>query len=257
MAHPDAGAIAHALGTWAPLPGGLRPGTIMILVADIGATVTPWMLFFQQSAVVDKGLTPRDVRDGRLDTAIGAALAAIAALATIVATSVLFGQPGSAHLQAAAQFAQAIAPHVGTVGAALFALGIFEAGLVAAITISVSSAYAFGEVVGAGHSLYRQVGEAKAFYAVLLLLAAAAAGVVLIPGMPLIFVVLIVNVIAVLAMPPALLLLYLLANDGELMGRWRNSRLNNVLVTAVVAFLVCAGSLFVLSVVAPRVIGGL
>ena len=256
LAHPDFGAIGHSLLTWGPLPGGFQPSTVLILVADIGATVTPWMLFFQQSAVVDKGLTPADVRQGRVDTALGAALAGIAAIATIAATSVIFGHGGTAQLQAAAQFAQAIEPRVGSTGAALFALGIFEAGLVAAITISTSSGYAFGEVLGGGHSLYRPLGEARAFYSVLLVLAGIAAAIVLIPGMPLEFVVLIVNVIAVLAMPPALLLLYLLANDRAVMGPFRNSRLSNLLATAVVIFLVGAGLVFGLSVLAPRLFGG-
>jgi Mn2+/Fe2+ NRAMP family transporter len=256
LAHPDFGSVGRALATWSPLPGGLRPSTVLILVADIGATVTPWMLFFQQSAVVDKGLTPADVRQGRIDTALGATLAAIAAIATIAATSVVFGRGDTAGLQAAAQFAQAIRPHVGTVGASLFALGIFEAGLVAAITISTASGYAFGEVLHSGHSLYRPLREARPFYGALLALAALAAAIVLTPNMPLEFVVLIVNVIAVLAMPPALLFLYLLANDREVMGRWRNSRLNNLLATAVVVFLVGAGLLFALSVLVPRLFGG-
>lgn len=256
LTHPDFGAIGHSLLTWGPLPGGLKPTTVLILVSNIGATVTPWMLFFQQSAVVDKGLTPADVRQGRIDTALGAGLAALAAVSTIVATSVLFGHADTSKLQAAAQFAQAIESRVGYAGAALFAIGIFEAGLVAAITISTSSAYAFGEVLHRGHSLYRPLHEARAFYAVLLLLAILAASIVLIPGMPLEFIVLIVNVIAVLAMPPALLLLYLLANDREVMGRYRNSRLTNVLATSVVVFLVGAGLAFAISVVAPGVFGG-
>lgn len=256
LAHPDLGALGRALATWGPLPGGLGPSTVLILVADIGATVTPWMLFFQQSAVVDKGLTPADVRHGRIDTALGACLAAIAAIATIAATSVVFGHGDTSQLQAAAQYAQAIRPHVGGVGAALFALGIFEAGLVAAITISTSSGYAFGEVLHSGHSLYRPLRDARLFYGALLLLAACAAALVLIPGMPLEFVVLIVNVIAVLAMPPALLLLFLLANDRDVMGPWRNSRLSNALAAGVVAFLVVAGLVFGISVLAPKLFGG-
>jgi Mn2+/Fe2+ NRAMP family transporter len=254
LAHPLWGQVGRAIFTFSPLPaGGFGGSTLLILVADIGATVTPWMLFFQQSAVVDKGMTALDVRQGRIDTALGAALAAICAMAAIVATSVLFGHvsAGDVGNYQAAQFAQAIEPHVGTVGAAIFALGIFEAGLVAAVTISASSAYAFGEVLHNAHSLNRSLGDAPPFYGVLLVIAALAAAVVLIPGMPLEFTVLIVNVIAVLAMPPALLFLYLLANDRELLGTWANSRLTNVLVTIVVVFLVAAGLAFALSVVAP------
>jgi Mn2+/Fe2+ NRAMP family transporter len=257
LSHPDWGAVGRALLTWGPLPGGLNNGTLLILVADIGATVTPWMLFFQQSAVVDKGLTPQDLRHGRIDTALGAALAAVAALATIIATAPLFAHHISAADYQAAQFAQALVPYVGHVGATLFALGICEAGLVAAITISTSSAYAFGEVTGRPHSLNRPLREGWPFYAVLLACATAAAALVLIPGAPLEFIVLVVNVIAVLAMPPALLLLYLLANDREIMGELQSSRLANLLTGAVVTFLTVTGLVFALSVLFPNLLASL
>src|SRR6202451_4494133 len=85
LTHPHWSAVGWALVTWKPLPGGLTQETVLILLANIGATVTPWMLFFQQSAIADKGLTTRDIRMGRLDTALGATLATIAALATVLA----------------------------------------------------------------------------------------------------------------------------------------------------------------------------
>ena len=85
LSHPHWGAIGSALFTWKPLPGGLTQETVLILLSNIGATVTPWMLFFQQSAIADKGLTTHDIRFGRIDTVLGATLAALAALATIVA----------------------------------------------------------------------------------------------------------------------------------------------------------------------------
>ena len=93
---PDWHSVAHAMATWKPLPGGLSKDTLLIILADIGATVTPWMLFFQQSATVDKGLTRRDLHFGRIDTAIGAALAALAALGTVIATAPLL----AAHMAA-------------------------------------------------------------------------------------------------------------------------------------------------------------
>ena len=207
MTHPSWHAVGHALITWHPLPG-FNKDTLLLVLADIGATVTPWMLFFQQSATVDKGMTTKDIRFGRIDTVLGAALATAAAIATILATAPLFAHQMTADNYQAAEFAQALQPIVGRVGASLFALGMFEAGIVAAITISTSSAYAFGEVTHKPHSLNLPMGEGKSFYAVLTLCAAAAAGIVLIPGLPLVYVVLIVNVVAVLAMPPALVFLF-------------------------------------------------
>ncbi len=252
MTHPSWSAIGHAFVAWKPLPGGLNRDLLIMILADIGATVTPWMLFFQQSATVDKGLTARDIGFGRIDTVLGAALATLAALATVVAMTPLFANHMSAANFQAAEFAQALEPFIGHWGAALFALGIFEAGMIACITISTSSAYAFGEVASRPHSLNLPMSQGKAFYSVLLLEATAAAGLVLIPNLPLVYVVLIVNVIAVLAMPPALLFLYLLVNDREIMGDLVSPWWANALATGVVVLLVGAGVLFGISVVAPN-----
>ena len=147
LAHPDWPTVGHALLTWQPLPGGDKNEILLLILATLGATVTPWMIFFQQSAVVDKGMQPRDISAGRLDTILGALLAATFAIAAILATAPLFKHGISAADFQSAQFAQAIEPWIGHVGASLFALGIFEAGIVAAIAISTSSAYAFGEVL--------------------------------------------------------------------------------------------------------------
>ena len=252
LSHPHWGQIGQALITWKPLPGGITQETVLILLAAIGATVTPWMLFFQQSAIADKGLTTHDIRIGRVDTILGAVLAATAALATIVATAPLFAHGMATSNFEAAEFAQALLPFVGKWGAALFALGMFEAGMVAAVTISTSSAYAFGEVAHRPHSLNLPFQQGKSFYLVLILEAAAAAGLVLIPGIPLVYIVLLVNVIAVLAMPPALLFLYMLVNDREIMGDLVSPRWANVLALGVVIVLVAAGILFGVSVVAPK-----
>jgi Mn2+/Fe2+ NRAMP family transporter len=250
MAHPHWGAVGHALATWKPLPG-FSNDTLMIVLSDIGATVTPWMLFFQQSATVDKGMTTKDIRFGRIDTLVGAGLAAAAAVGAILATAPLFGHISAENFQAA-QFAQALQPFIGHIGASLFALGMVEAGIVASITISTSSAYAFGEVAQRPHSLNLPVKEGKSFYAVLGLCAAAAAGIVLIPGLPLVFVVLVVNVVAVLAMPPALVFLYLLVNDKQIMEGVKSPAWMNALAAAVVVLLTAAGVLYGISVVAPN-----
>ena len=257
LSHPHWGEVGRALFTWKPLPGGLTQETVLILLADIGATVTPWMLFFQQSAIADKGLTTRDIRYGRVDTVLGAGLATLAALATILATAPLFTHRMSAANFEGAEFAQALQPFVGRWGSALFALGIFEAGMVAAITISISSAYAFGEVARRPHSLNLPFTQGKSFYLVLLLEAATAAALVLIPGIPLVYVVLVVNVIAVLAMPPALLFLYMLVNDREIMGELVSPLWANALALGVVMALVCAGVLFGISVIAPSALAHL
>lgn len=254
LAHPNAPAIGHALLTWSPLPGGLKPDTVTLMIADIGATVTPWMLFFQQGAVTDKGLMPSDLSGVRIDTLVGTILATIFAIAAVIATAPLFANGISAGNFQTAQFAQALQPLIGRLGASLFAIGIFEAGLVAAIAISTSSAYAFGEVTRTAHSLNAPLRDGRLFYAVLLGSACVAGGLTLIPGAPLEDIVILVNVVATLAMPPALIFLIVIANDGELMGSFRNRRLANTAGIGVTMFLVASGIVFAASVLFPHLL---
>ena len=256
LAHPNWHAVGHAFVTWTPLPKGNQYEILVLILATIGATVTPWMLFFQQSAVVDKGMQPRDISAGRFDTFLGALLASVFAIAAILATVPLFHHGIDATQFQGAEFAQALEPWIGHVGAALFALGIFEAGIVAAIAISTSSAYAFGEVFQTGHSLNRPLREAWPFYLTLIGSACAAAVLVLIPKFPLEFVALTVNVIAVLAMPPALAFLLLLVNDREVMGEHVNGRWANAAGVTVTVLLIFAGIAFGVATVFPRWLGG-
>lgn len=251
LAHPDWGAVGRSLVTFQPFPKGFGSSTIVLLLSDIGATITPWMLFFQQGAIVDKGLSIRDVKQGRIDTALGALLAALAAIATIIATSPLFVHHMDASQFGAAQFAQALKPYIGHIGSALFALGILEAGLVAAATISTSSAYAFGEVSQKAHSLNRPFNEAKGFYFILFAVMILAGAIVVLPSFPLEWVVIIVNVIAVLTMPPAIGFLLLLVNDKEIMGQHTNTLLLNVLGIGVGVFVSLAGVIYALTVIFP------
>ena len=257
FAHPDAGAIARAFATWGPLPGGVSATFIMLVLADVGATVTPWMIFFQQSAVVDKGLTRKDLGQGRLDTALGAIFAATAAVATVVACAPLFTHHvNPASFSGGADFATALRPYLGSVGATLFALGIAEAGLVAAMTISASSAYAFGEVVRTGHSLNLDFRSGKPFYIAAIGSTAFAALVVLIPHAPLLAMTLAVNVIATLLMAPALLFLLLLANDREIMGdlanRWRSNLAGGVIVVLIALMGTAYGVITVFPSLVPK-----
>ena len=252
LAHPVSSDVVKSFFTWSPIAGGATVGFILLIMSNIGATVTPWMLFFHQSAVVDKGLTPADIRHGRIDTALGAVIAAIAAIATVLATTPLFIHHVDASNFQGADFAKALIPYVGNIGATLFALGLFEAGIVAAITISLSSAYAFGEVTGRPHSMNSSVRDAWPFYAVLVTAAGIAAVLVLIPNAPLVFITVIVNVIATLAMPPAIVFLLLLVNDREIMGKHANSGLGNFFGIAVTLFLILAGIIYGISTVFPH-----
>ena len=140
-------------GHGAPLPQ-RRFNTLLLLIAStIGATVTPWMIFFQQSASADKGMTPRDLPYGRLDTGLGALFAALAGIGALVAGAALFGHGGGG-IQglSGAGFPHALHASAALARATLFALGLVEAGAVAILTISASTAYAAGECIGASHT---------------------------------------------------------------------------------------------------------
>lgn len=245
FSHPDASALARALGTWGPLPGGANGAFLTLVLANIGATVTPWMIFFQQSATVDKGLTRLDLPQGRIDTALGMCLAAIVAVAAVIASAPLFTHHvGVAGLANSADFATALRPYLGPTGVALFALGMIEAGLVATMTISTSSSYAVGEVLRRPHSLNLTLGQEPIFYAINLGSIVVAAAVVLVPHAPLLAITIAVNVIATLLMAPALLFVLLLVNDREIMGNLANSRAANVAGGAVTIGIAAVGALY-------------
>ncbi|MDR3504929.1 MAG: divalent metal cation transporter [Acidocella sp.] len=252
MAHPDGAALAHALATWGPLPGGFRTDFVVLMLANIGATVTPWMIFFQQSAVVDKGLTRADLMQGRIDTALGALIAAVAAIATVIAAAPLFAAHADiTQFASGADFATALQPLIGHTGATLFALGMTEAGLVAAMTISTSSSYALAETVSARHSLNLDFHTGRWFYGAAIASTLFAAAIVLIPHAPLLALTLSVNVIATLLMAPALLFLLLLVNDREIMGDLANRRVGNLAGGFIIIAISLAGAVYGVLTVFP------
>ncbi len=256
LAHPDGHALAHAIANWGPLPGGFNTAFVTLILANIGATVTPWMIFFQQSAVVDKGLTRADLPQGRIDTAMGALIAAVAAIATVVATAPLFAHHiDVSNFASGADFATALRPFIGTTGATLFALGIIEAGLVAAMTISTSSSYALAETIAAKHSLNLDFTQGRLFYGAAISSAVVAGAIVLIPGAPLLAMTLTVNVVATLLMAPALLFLLLLVNDREIMRDLANGWRGNLAGGTIIIAISLVGALYGVITVFPGILG--
>jgi len=245
LARPDPAALGRAFATWTPLPGGSLQTFLLLVASDIGATVTPWMIFFQQSAVVDKGMTPRDIPEGRLDTFLGAGLAALAGCGALIAAAVLFDHHvDPALLRNGSGFAEALNHLAGFPVAAVFSIGLVEAGALALLTISASTAYAVGEAVSGAHSFNRSLREAPLFYALNIGVAALAAAVVLIPGAPLLSIALNANLLAIVLMPAALAFLIMLANDRELMGSRVNPPLLNVAAVVVAVLVGLAGSAY-------------
>jgi Mn2+/Fe2+ NRAMP family transporter len=243
LALPHLGAVTNSsdIGLF---PGGGFNTLLLLLASTIGATVTPWMIFFQQSACADKGMTPRDIAHGRYDTAVGAVLAAVFGLGALVAGAVLLSHGGGIQGFAGAGFPQALRQSAGGAIGAVFALGLVEAGAVAILTISASTAYAAGECVGVSHSFNSSPRNAAVFYVANIGSALLAAVVILIPGAPLLSIALNANVLATVLLPVSLVFMVMLANDRGLMGAWANKRSTNVVGIAVIAFVGLCGAAY-------------
>lgn len=245
LVKPHWGSVGHAFATFSPFPGGSFNTLLLLIAGTIGATVTPWMIFFQQSASADKGLTPGDLRHGRYDTVVGGLLAATFGCGALIAGAALVGH-GGANVQglAGAGFPRALANVAGGAAGTIFALGLIEAGAVAVLTISASTGYAAGECVGAPQSLNNSARSAVLFYGANVGAALIAAGIILIPGVPLLAIALNANVLATVLLPVALVFMIMLANDRELMGDWANGAWLNRIAVAIVAFIVVCGAAY-------------
>jgi Mn2+/Fe2+ NRAMP family transporter len=244
LTKPSVGHVAGALD-FSPFPGGGFNTLLLLLASTIGATVTPWMIFFQQSASADKGMTPVDVRWGRGDLAIGAIAAAVFGVGALIAGAAIgarFG--GGIQGFAGAGFPDALRRVAGGGAGTLFALGLIEAGAVAILTISASTAYAAAECVGVSHSFNNSPRNAALFYAANVAIALLAASVILIPGAPLLAIALNANVLATVLLPVSLVWLIMLANDRALMGPWANKRSTNRIAVAVAAFVGVCGAAY-------------
>lgn len=243
LVKPDLGTIASSL-SFTPFPHGSLNTLLLLLASTIGATVTPWMIFFQQSASADKGMTPKDVRHGRYDTGLGAVLAATFGIGALIAGAALLHQGSGIQGFAGAGFPAALS-HVagGTVGT-VFALGLIEAGAVAILTISASTAYAAGECIGVSHSFNASPRGAAIFYGANVGVALIAAAVILIPGAPLLSIALNANVLATVLLPVSLVFVLMLANDRKLMGRWANKRTTNAFGIVVIVFVSICGAAY-------------
>jgi Mn2+/Fe2+ NRAMP family transporter len=242
---PSVSDLASAIATWGPIPKTGLAAFLLMVVSNIGATVTPWMLFFQQSASIDKGMVSGDIRRGRINTGLGAVLAAIGGCAALVAASTLFAHHvDMSRYDAGAGFADALKPFLGAPAAGLFALGLIEAGAVAVMTISASSAYAVGELIDSAASFDASPRQAPLFHGVNVGVALLAGLVVLIPGAPLMAISLNANMLATILMPAALVFLLVLANDREVMGAQVNGRLANGFGIAIGLLATLAGSTY-------------
>ncbi len=252
MVHPDWDRVLGGVIPNLPASQGLG-ALVFLLMANIGTTIAPWMLFFQQSSVVDKGMKPKDIPFGKMDTALGAVLTVMVAVFLIVVTgTLLLGQP----INSAAEAAVALQKENNLVGT-MVAIGLFDAGLLGAICISLASSWAIGEVFGWAHSLNSSRRAARGFHIFYFVMLVSAGAMVLISSQHvLVTVTLFVQVIAVTLLPAALVFLLLLLNNEELMGKYKNNRRQNVIGFTIVGAIILLSMLYAITAMFPGLLGG-
>jgi NRAMP (natural resistance-associated macrophage protein)-like metal ion transporter len=212
---------------------------LLLIASNIGAVIMPWMIFYQQSAVVDKKLRPQDLGYARLDTAIGSVLTQGIMIAIVITTgATLFVH--RIQVDDAAQAALALQPLLGRLAGVTFGAGLIGASMLGAFVVSLATAWAFGEAFGWRCSLNDGL-RAKRFTALYLACIFVAAGIVLVPGLPLIKLTVDVEAFNGFVLPIVLAFLLLLINDRRVMGERRNSLLGNVVTIALSVVIVALG----------------
>ncbi|MFM0057587.1 divalent metal cation transporter [Paraburkholderia phytofirmans] len=254
--HPPVSQMAHdfLIPGW---PAHSKLSDVMLLVIGIvGTTVAPWQLFFQQSYIVDKRITPRFMKYEKADLWIGIVFVMIGAVAMISFCAALYaGKPESGHFVDAGGVIADLERYAGRTPAVLFAVALLDACIIGAAAVSLSTAYAIGDVFKIRHSLHRGVSDAKGFYLVYFGIVAAAATLVLIPGSPLGLLTEAVQTLAGVLLPSATVFLLLLCNDRAVLGPWVNSKKLNVFTGAVVWVLVMLSIILTASVMYPDITG--
>ncbi len=249
MVHPSVTDIVYQ-GIVPNFPGGLNNDLFFFLMANIGTTIAPWMLFFQQSSVVDKSLKEKDIPWGRVDTYVGSFLTGVVAIFIIIVTGTVLKGINIEDAAQASVMLMKINKYVGT----FMAIGLFDAGFLGAICISLASSWAFGEVFGWAHSLNYKIKEAPWFYGLYFLLLITAGIVVLIPKAPLVLITLFVQVVAVTLLPAALVFLILLLNNKKTMGEYTNTLSQNIINVAIVVAIIIISSIYGVSTMFPNVL---
>jgi len=248
MVHPSVHDIIHT-GLMPHLPpGGVSNDLFFYIMANIGTTIAPWMLFFQQSAVVDKGTKEKEIPWGKVDTFLGSIMTVVVAVFIVVVTGTILNGVNIDDAGQASLMLMKTNKYAGT----FMAIGLFDAGFLGAVCISLASSWAFGEVFGWAHSLNNKIREAPLFYVSYFFALITAGLVVLIPGAPLVLITLFVQVVAVTLLPASLVFLILLLNDKDTMGDRVNTRWDNIVNGAIVATIIALSTLYGVSTLFPR-----
>jgi Mn2+/Fe2+ NRAMP family transporter len=253
LSHPRVSPIAHDF--FVPgIAGGANSTSVLLIIAIVGTTVAPWQLFFQQSNIIDKRITPRWINYERLDTWIGAFVVVIGAAGLMAVSAFAFqGTHFFGHFVNAGTTASDLDKTLGSTAGVFFALVLLNASLIGAAALTLSTSYAFGDMFGTKSSLHRSFRDARGFYAIFAGLIGGAVVIVLIPGAPLGVITTSVQALAGVLLPSATVFLLLLCNDRAVLGPWRNPTWLNVLATVIVAVLVLLSLILMATTVFPKI----
>ncbi|HUY29438.1 MAG TPA: NRAMP family divalent metal transporter [Acidimicrobiales bacterium] len=256
FSHPHLAPMVH--GFFVPgVKGGVSSTAVLLVIAIVGTTVAPWQLFFQQSNIVDKRITPRYIGYERADTVIGSLVTVFAATLIVATAAFAFeGTPLAGKFHNAGSVARGLEHYLGNGAGAIFAVVLLNASIIGAAAVTLATSYAFGDVFGMKHSLHRGFADAKQFYASFSVLVGLAAGVVLLPHAPLGLITTSVQALAGVLLPSATVFLLLLCNDKAVLGPWVNTLWLNVLAGLVVAVLVALSLALMATTVFPGVAVG-
>jgi Mn2+/Fe2+ NRAMP family transporter len=252
MSHPKIGPIAHDFLV-PGIAGGANSTSVLLIIAIVGTTVAPWQLFFQQSNVIDKRITPRWINYERLDTWIGAFIVVLGAAGLVAISAFALHNHGFGLFKDAGRTAADLKKTLGPVAGAFFAVVLLNASLIGAGALTLSTSYAFGDMFGTKSSLHRSFNDARGFYLIFAGLIVGAAAIVLIPGAPLGVITTSVQALAGVLLPSATVFLLLLCNDRAVLGPWRNPGWLNVLATIIVATLVLLSLILMATTVFPTI----
>mgnify|MGYP005839705879 CR=1 FL=1 len=216
---------------------------LTVLIGLIGTTITPWMQFYLQASVVDKGLGEREYNAERADVYVGAFAVVFVAFFIIVTTAAtLFVHDRPAGT--VEDVARSLEPLAGDFAARLFAIGLLNASLLAAIVLPLSTAYAVCGAFGWERSINKGVREAPAFFGLFIGLVVLGALAMLIPGVPLLIIIFVPNVVGAIVLPLVLFVMLKIINDKRIMGRWTNNRWQNLVARATTALLVALSAVY-------------
>ncbi len=251
--HPAATPFWHGLVV-PGVRGGFNSTSVLLIIAIVGTTVAPWQLFFQQSNIIDKRITPRWINYERTDTVLGSLVTVFAAALLIAISAAAFEHTALfGHFTDAGGVARGLGHYVSHTAGVLFAVILLNASIIGAASVTLSTSYAFGDVFGTRHSLHRGWREAKFFYGTFTGIVILAATIVLIPGAPLGVITTAVQALAGVLLPSATVFLLLLCNDRDVLGPWVNRLWLNIVAFVIVSVLLMMSLILMVTTVFTRI----